>query len=129
MRLQPYLHESRHRHALNRARGSGGRFLNTNQLQESKAIVKTNSQDISGSIRLHLNTETKESEVHNGENHKKGISLTNCSDLTSVSTSDNVIHHQQQFRCPGHQSHVGCSPPSGGVGRTDGVKQFLSALR
>ena len=33
--LQPYLHESRHLHALKRARGSGGRFLNTKKLQES----------------------------------------------------------------------------------------------
>lgn len=29
------LHESRHLHALKRARGSGGRFLNTKKLQES----------------------------------------------------------------------------------------------
>ncbi|CAF2212447.1 hypothetical protein YC2023_093483 [Brassica napus] len=32
---KPYLHESRHLHALKRVRGSGGRFLNTKKVQDS----------------------------------------------------------------------------------------------
>jgi nuclear transcription factor Y alpha len=43
---KPYLHESRHRHAVNRVRGSGGRFLST------KKSDATSSCNGSGSTRL-----------------------------------------------------------------------------
>ncbi|CAM8887169.1 unnamed protein product [Rhodiola kirilowii] len=47
---KPYLHESRHQHALNRVRGSGGRFLSKNKLQQ---IAAPPTHSNSGSISVH----------------------------------------------------------------------------
>lgn len=47
---QPYLHESRHRHAMKRVRGPGGRFLNKKELQEQQLKALPSLQTPTGGV-------------------------------------------------------------------------------
>ena len=106
--LQPYLHESRHLHALKRARGSGGRFLNSKKLQESKTPSDEHALDVSGCTRLNLNGNMLEFEVQQVENYRDGASTTTCSDVTSASNSDDIFQQQESdLRLCGYPSHIG----------------------
>ncbi|KAE8699417.1 Nuclear transcription factor Y subunit A-7 [Hibiscus syriacus] len=107
---KPYLHESRHLHALKRARGSGGQFLNTKKLQQSKSILTSHGLDMSRSPQLHLSANISKTEVPQRANFKDAALATSCSDVTSASNSDEVFQ-QPDFKFssypPDHISHAG----------------------
>ncbi|XP_022723847.1 nuclear transcription factor Y subunit A-3-like isoform X2 [Durio zibethinus] len=113
---RPYLHESRHIHALKRARGNGGRFLNTKKVQESKCIPTSNGLDMSRSPQLHLSANISKSEVHQLQNYKDAASATSCSDVTTASNSDEMFQ-QPDLRFSGYPFNF-----SGGMpGHTDDI--------
>ncbi|XP_042508202.1 nuclear transcription factor Y subunit A-3-like [Macadamia integrifolia] len=89
---KPYLHESRHLHALKRVRGSGGRFLNAKKPQQSNPGAAADDRDASDFGHLQLGGNLSESEVLQSENGNGSVSCTSCSDVTSGSNGDEIYH-------------------------------------
>jgi len=111
---KPYLHESRHQHAVKRARGSGGRFLNKKELQESKlALANGDVHKFSGPYSLNLGGKINESGVRLQERNREDTSATCVSEITNASTIDS-IYHPPEFRLYDYASRIEESMQGGG---------------
>lgn len=96
--MQPYLHESQHVHALKKARGSGGCFLNKKKVKDSKPNTLNH--------RVNASDVAVENTVHETNNYRDGASITSCSEVTKTSNSGDKFP-RQDFRFSGYPSHIG----------------------
>ncbi|CAH2066981.1 unnamed protein product [Thlaspi arvense] len=85
---KPYLHESRHVHALKRPRGSGGRFLNTKKLLQESEQAAARQQD-------NKKANMSRFEAHMLQNNKDRGTTTSDSDITSVSDGADIFGHTE----------------------------------
>ncbi|KAK7328953.1 hypothetical protein VNO77_23093 [Canavalia gladiata] len=125
---KPYLHESRHRHALNRVRGSGGRFLSTKQLAQSNAEFVTGAHSTSDPVNIYQKEDPSEMEIHLSKSGDNASSITTCSNRTCLS-GNSVDFRQPERMFLGNSANMGGAPQCSGGLTFGGTKQRASVVR
>lgn len=96
---KPYLHESRHNHAMRRPRGQGGRFLTAAEIaeRERQMAAASNNPDqdelsgaVPGDISQHSDKGPAQLQVHESQNDLAGIVQSNNAQLHGT------ISHEDQ---------------------------------
>lgn len=126
--MQPYLHESRHRHALNRVRGSGGRFLSTKQLAQSNAEFVTGAHSGSDPTNIYQKEHPLEVESHSSKDGDNASFITTYSDRPCLS-GNNLNFRQQECMFLGNSANMSGAPQCSGGLTFGGAKQRTSVVR